>query len=239
MPLLFFLGLLVAVALSALADLMLAEQPRRPGRCRACNGHFRALQLITLLRWLPYYQRCEHCGVALPRWRASVELGTGLFFALAWRRHGMSWPLGYTLLFGSLLIVAAITDLEERRVPNAIIAATSMLSVIAVLLLPAVKLLPMLIGGGVGFLLFLLIAAIRPGAMGAGDVKLAGAIGLISGFPGALVSLCLGIIAGGLGALILLLTRRVKRSDPIPYAPFLVMGALLALASGIPFSFSR
>ncbi|MBC8254711.1 MAG: prepilin peptidase [Ardenticatenia bacterium] len=235
MLLFFLLGLLVAVGLSALADLMLTAQLRRPGRCRMCNGCLRAPQLIVLLRWLACCQRCGRCGAALPRWRALVEVGTGLFFALTWRRHGMSWPLGYALIFGSLLIVAAITDLEERRVPDAVVAAMAVLSAIAVLHLPTVNLLPTLVGGGVGFLLFLLIAAIRPGAMGAGDVKLAGAIGLISGFPGALVSLCLGIVAGGLGALILLLTRRVKRSDPIPYAPFLVVGTLLALISGVPF----
>ena len=38
-----------------------------------------------------------------------------------------------------------------------------------------------------------------------------------------------GILLAGLGGVFLLLTRRVGRRDPIPYGPYLCVGALLAL----------
>jgi len=65
--------------------------------------------------------------------------------------------------------------------------------------------------------------------MGGGDVKLAALIGLTVGFPQVLWALALGILAGGITALLLVLTPRWGPKSHIPYAPFLCLGALLAL----------
>ena len=46
-----------------------------------------------------------------------------------------------------------------------------------------------------------------------GDVKLAAALGALLGYPLVLPGLVLGVIAGGLAALLLLLTRRAGRKD--------------------------
>ena len=68
--------------------------------------------------------------------------------------------------------------------------------------------------------------------MGWGDVKLAGLIGLATGFPGCLVALGLAIIGGGLLAIVLVALRRRSRWDVIPFGPFLCAGALLAMVWG-------
>ena len=69
------------------------------------------------------------------------------------------------------------------------------------------------------------------GASGAGDVKLAAFIGVVVGFPQGLWALALGILAGGAGALFVLITRRSGSESYIPYAPFLCLGAMLVLLS--------
>ena len=68
--------------------------------------------------------------------------------------------------------------------------------------------------------------------MGWGDVKLAGLIGLATGFPGSLVALLLAILSGGVLAAILLLCGFKKRKDRLPFGPFLSVGALIALIWG-------
>jgi leader peptidase (prepilin peptidase)/N-methyltransferase len=68
--------------------------------------------------------------------------------------------------------------------------------------------------------------------MGDGDVKLAGLIGLITGFPHVVVALVVGVLAGGLVALLLLLTKIKGRKSYIPYAPFLVIGGMVAMLYG-------
>jgi len=86
-----------------------------------------------------------------------------------------------------------------------------------------------LLGGAVGLSPFLLVALVRPGSMGGGDVKLAALIGLTVGFPQVLWALTLGILAGGIAALLLVLTPRWGLKSHIPYAPFLCLGAMLTL----------
>jgi len=67
-------------------------------------------------------------------------------------------------------------------------------------------------------------------AFGFGDVTLSGVIGLIVGMPGVLIAVFLGIMAAGifsLGYIIFTLVKgKYSAFMPIPYGPFLIMGAI-------------
>jgi prepilin signal peptidase PulO-like enzyme (type II secretory pathway) len=89
-----------------------------------------------------------------------------------------------------------------------------------------------IIGGLTGFILFFTVAVIKPGGMGWGDVKLAGLIGLVTGMPLVIVSLFMGIIIGGVGAVALLLLNVKQRKETVPYAPFLAGGLIITLIWG-------
>ncbi|MDD5039111.1 MAG: A24 family peptidase, partial [Dehalococcoidales bacterium] len=88
------------------------------------------------------------------------------------------------------------------------------------------------IGGGIGFFFFLIVLLIYPSGMGAGDVKMAGLIGLATGFPLVFVALFIGIFAGGVTAIGLILFRRKGRKDLIPYGAFLSLGPIITLLWG-------
>ena len=89
------------------------------------------------------------------------------------------------------------------------------------------------IGGGTGFIIFLIIFLINPRGMGMGDVKLAGLIGLVTGFPLVIVALLIGIFTGGIVAIVLLLLRLKGRKDVIAYGTFLAMGPIVTLLWGV------
>jgi leader peptidase (prepilin peptidase)/N-methyltransferase len=72
--------------------------------------------------------------------------------------------------------------------------------------------------------------------MGWGDVRLGLVIGLLVSFPHVLWALSLGIMAGALVALGLIVARRGNLASQMPYAPFLCLGAVLSLL-GVPFFF--
>ena len=78
----------------------------------------------------------------------------------------------------------------------------------------------------------LLVALATKGGIGWGDVKMMGLVGLITGFPLVLVSLLLGVISGGLAAIVLLLLKIKKRKQTIPFGPFLSLGAMITLLWG-------
>ena len=86
-----------------------------------------------------------------------------------------------------------------------------------------------LLGGALGFGIFLLLALIGRGAMGLGDVKLAGVIGLMTGYPLVVAALALGIVLGGVAAIALLVTRRAGRKGTMAYAPYLALGTIVVL----------
>ena len=65
-----------------------------------------------------------------------------------------------------------------------------------------------------------------------GDVKLAGLLGLMVGFPLIFVALFIGIWAGGVVAIVLLISGKKKRKEGIPFGPFLCIGGLAALLWG-------
>ena len=99
--------------------------------------------------------------------------------------------------------------------------------------IPKTSILSGLIGGAVGFIFFLIIFLINPRGMGMGDVKLAGLIGLVTGWPLVIVALLIGILIGGLAAIVMLLLRLKGRKDVIPYGTFLAIGPIITLFWGV------
>jgi leader peptidase (prepilin peptidase) / N-methyltransferase len=76
---------------------------------------------------------------------------------------------------------------------------------------------------------------INPAGMGAGDAKLALSLGTVLGwlgggvaFLGALAGL---VLAAGYG-LTLLVLGRIRRDEPLPHGPTMLLGALLAVLLG-------
>ncbi len=87
------------------------------------------------------------------------------------------------------------------------------------------------LGGAAGLaLLGSIVILTRGRAMGMGDVKLAGAMGLVIGFPDIVFALAFGFLAGGAWGIGLVLARsgeaRATMKSMVPFGPFLVLGFL-------------
>lgn len=91
---------------------------------------------------------------------------------------------------------------------------------------------PLAFGVLAGWLPIALVIVVTRGGMGWGDAGLMAGVGAFLGWKLALLSLYAGFMAGGSGALVLLLTGRVRRRDPLPLAPFLALGVFAALLWG-------
>lgn len=84
---------------------------------------------------------------------------------------------------------------------------------------------------------YFVLATLRPGELGLGDVKLAASLGLLLGWIGwgqALLGAFAGFLLGGLFSLALLATGRATRRSHIPFGPFMLAGAVVAVAWGGP-----
>jgi leader peptidase (prepilin peptidase)/N-methyltransferase len=82
---------------------------------------------------------------------------------------------------------------------------------------------------------YFVLALIYPRGMGFGDVKLAGVLGLYLGWLGwaeVVAGAFLGFLFGGVVGGVLLLVRRAGRKSMIPFGPFMLAGALVAIIWG-------
>ncbi len=82
---------------------------------------------------------------------------------------------------------------------------------------------------------YALLWFLYPRGMGWGDVKLAGVLGLYTGFLGWgswAVGLFGGFLFGGVVSIGLVLAGRAGRKSRVPYGPFMIAGALVAVLVG-------
>ena len=89
-----------------------------------------------------------------------------------------------------------------------------------------------LAAAAVAFAVGYLVAAIAPAALGLGDVKLLGLLGLLLGWFGwgvLLAGVFLGLLTGAVVSLALLVTRRAGWRTAVPFGPPLLLGGALAL----------
>lgn len=246
----FLAGASIASFLNLIADRMPQGKSivLPPSHCPACGRRLTPLELVPVFSYLALRGRCYRCRSPIPLRVLGMEVALGLLAAYLWWTRGFS-PASL-VLFGycSLLLLMAAIDLEHGIIPNALVYP----GVAAGLLLapwwhrlglevrflgstaPGYVFLGSLAGGAVAAGVFTLVILLYPQGMGWGDAKMAGAIGLAAGIPGAAVAVLGAILSGGLVAGLLLALGRRRRKQSIPFGPFLALGGILALLWGRP-----
>jgi leader peptidase (prepilin peptidase)/N-methyltransferase len=183
-------------------------------------------------------QRGHPGSPAVPQRELRLALAAALLFGLAGWRFGLTWRAALSCVYIAVLVLVTATDLEHHIIPHRIVLPAILLALVAGFLVDWMTWKAALLGGAVGLVFFsaayVFAGVLYPGriALGMGDVTLATFVGLVVGFPSALVAVMLGVLMGGLFSMLLLLTRRVTLGTAIPYGPFLVLGGLIAMFWG-------
>ncbi len=225
---------------------------RPASACPVCGHRIRPRDNVPVFSWLLLRGRCRDCGVGIPRRYPSLELGTGVLFAVVtwWVVNGGVLGRGsvaslavvlVTLLYLlSISIALAVIDIETHTLPNRVVGPAYL--VVASLLAVASGISgdwSAFLRAAVGLLIlggfYLVLALVVPGGMGFGDVKLAGVLGFVSAYLGwgpLVVGAFAAFLLGGTFAIGLLVTRRSSRSSGIPFGPWMVVGAWTGLVVG-------
>jgi leader peptidase (prepilin peptidase) / N-methyltransferase len=147
-----------------------------------------------------------------------------------------SWPGlapvlgGYVAFLGGV----ALHDARYRRIPNLAVYPGAALALLLALVRPDGPWWSFVLAGVTAMGVFLLLGIVSRGGMGMGDAKLAGVIGLMTGWPAVLVALFASFATGAVIGLVLMAAGRIGRREPIPFAPALAVGALIAAVAGRP-----
>jgi Flp pilus assembly protein protease CpaA len=162
--------------------------------------------------------------------RPAIVLATAGLFAAAGVRYEEPLHLAVVTAYLCALIVCASTDALCFRVPNVITYPAILLALAAGLLMPDANAATVIAGGVVAGGVLLVPSLLTGGVgMGMGDVKLAAFIGFALGLEFVVPAMLVMALLGGLAAAVLLVLRLRKRRQPIPYAPFISAGGILAI----------
>lgn len=166
----------------------------------------------------------------------------GIFVSL-FLLEGLGFRLLFHALYSTFLILVLVIDWKHRDIYFSVIAAGSIIGLAGSAVLPEVGIVSALIGaavaGGFFLLAYLLAKLIFPKVeepLGAGDVLLALMMGLMLGFPNIVGALLIGPLIAGATTILLLISRRSKLGDFIPYGVALCAASLLFLVNPAPFA---
>jgi leader peptidase (prepilin peptidase)/N-methyltransferase len=208
-------------------------------RCPTCRQPVVAVALRGLVAVGPLTGRCPICVRPLGPPVAAVEVLAALVLAVLAVRAPTGWVLAAWCWAGLLGVALALIDAAVHRLPDILTTSASIGSA-ALLTVAAVTTgnMPALASAGLGAVglgVFYLVLVIVPGAgMGRGDAQLAVVIGGCLGWLGptvvvtatiAAILLAAGHVLAGLAA------GRLDRRDPVPFGPFMLIGALVAVAT--------
>ncbi len=247
------LGLVIGSFLNVCIDRLPLKESivSPPSHCPVCNKRLAAKDMIPLFSYILLKGRCRYCQNKIPLRVLLVELITGIGFVLLYWFYGPGIELALVLFYFCIFLIIFFIDIEHHLILNKVVYPVAVTALIASIFLPYLDFAPSividehfmdigwasgivssLIGGAVGFVIFIIIALISRGGMGQGDIKMVGLIGLIVGYPLIFVSLILAIVTGGLFASFLIIARLKSRKQSIAFGPFLSLGAMGAIIWG-------
>ena len=209
-----------------------------PGsHCPACAQPIAWYDNIPIVSYLILAGRCRSCRNEIScRYPIVEALNAAGYVGLFWY-FGATWATAvYGMLYSALLVVAG-TDLSHKVIPNAITFPGIVLGLLSAATILPLGLMDGIIGLLVGGGLLWFLAWVSPylfgkEGMGGGDIKLLAMIGAFLGWKPALMTVMVGSLLGSVVGVTLIGAHIIKREDYIPFGPFLVCGAVVALFFG-------
>lgn len=239
-----FFGLLIGSFLNVVIwRVPRGESLISPGSaCPSCGTPIRPRDNVPIISWALLRGKCRSCKGRIAIRYPLVEAATAAAFVgvtLLFRDDPWAWPAwGY---FAAICIALTLIDIDVMRLPSAIILPSYVVG--AALLSLAIALGDSgLADGGRAALgmaglwgLYALLATVKKGGMGWGDVRLAGVLGGYLGWVGVGALVVGGFSAfllGGVWAIGVMAFGGGTRKSRIPFGPWMMLGAVAGAVWG-------
>jgi leader peptidase (prepilin peptidase)/N-methyltransferase len=199
--------------------------------CPNCKKKIPFYDNIPLLSFIILKGRCRYCKNKIPITSLLIEIITGVLFLANYILFGLTVKTLAGIILCSLLIVISFIDIDFRIIPNVIVLPFTLVGLAINIIsdLPGWW-MPLAYSGG-AFLFMLIIHLIYPKGMGMGDIKLSLMIGAFL-VKGVIPALLLGFLAGSIYGVSLIIIKRRKLKQAIPFGPFISLGSVVSLFWG-------
>jgi prepilin signal peptidase PulO-like enzyme (type II secretory pathway) len=214
--------------------------------CVVCKKGLPWWELIPVISFLGLNGKCSKCDTKISWQYPLVELLTGIMFVTTFYALARGIPLGLFIILYlcfvsvfSIYIVIGIYDLRHKIIPDTLVYTSMIIALVARFAMGGMWL--DWYAGAILFGFFALVWKLSDGrAMGFGDAKLALSIGILLGAPLGFSAFVLAFWIGTVVTLFYMFImrlhialfkgkKRLTMKSEIPFAPFLIIGAWLAL----------
>ncbi|HDR7889594.1 prepilin peptidase [Bacillus toyonensis] len=194
--------------------------------CHYCKYVLKRKELIPIISFCIQRGRCTNCKRGIPILYVVFEFVTGTIFFLTVYMIGVERELLIILSLFSLLLIISVTDYIYMLIPDRILISFAFLLILECIFVPLVTWIDSIVGSGVILFLLYCMQKIYPEGLGGGDIKLLSLLGFIVGLKGVFIILFLASYCSlcffGMGILL----KRIEASKPIPFGPFISLGAI-------------
>lgn len=205
--------------------------------CPACGHKIRAWENIPVISYLLMRGRCGGCKQPISARYPLIEVATALFSGITAWHFGFTIQAAAAVLFVWALIPLVVIDYDKQLLPDSITLPMLWLGLLLSLFNIFVDTHASIIGALAGYLsLWLVYHVFRlvtgKEGMGFGDFKLLAMIGAWAGWQSLpVVVLCSSLVGAVVGITLIIFQGR-KRSQPMPFGPFLAAAGWITLLWG-------
>lgn len=230
----FVLGAMFGSFVNALALRLIARDPYTfvRSRCPHCKHALGPLDLVPVLSFIVLRRRCRYCRAPIAWHYLLIEVVLGGVFLAVYLTQGLTGYGAFLAIELALLALLFLTDLRAHILPDEVSLPAIALALLGVLFFRQ-SIPGALLGAAVGGGFFLVQYLVSRGRwIGGGDVRLGFLLGLLLGWPLALVALFLAYVGGGVVSALLLVARRRVWGSHIPFGTFLTAATAVAIFFG-------
>lgn len=203
--------------------------------CTTCKKKLKPWHNVPLLSYIFLRGRCAYCEAIISWQYPAVELLTAALSIWAAFHFGLSYQYLFFLLLTYALISLTFIDLNHQLLPDDITLPFLWLGLLCNLFGLFATLPDAVIGAVAGYLslwifnyLFRLIR--KKDGMGHGDFKLFALFGAWLGWQFLPLILLIAAGSGAIIGILLIITKKLDRENPIPFGPYLaIAGWIVAL----------
>lgn len=205
--------------------------------CVHCGHKITVLENIPIISYLALGGRCSQCHTHISLRYPAVEVVTAFMSGFVAWHFGFSFITITALIFVWALITLAVIDLNTQLLPDDITLPLLWMGLLVNMNNSYTDIHSAIIGAVVGYLFLWLIywgfkLITGKEGMGYGDFKLLSAIGAWLGWSMLPLVILLSSLVGATVGIGLIIAAKLKKNIPIPFGPYLVGGALIALFWG-------
>ena len=208
--------------------------------CPNCNKLISWYDNIPVISYIVLGAKCRNCNNKISIRYPIIEASCALLFALVYYSLGNQYILPAFLFLVFCLLISTAIDFEFQIIPDefsiSLIVVGLFTSFINVFLADTIqyRILYSFLGfvaGGGSLLLVAVIGKLifKKDAMGGGDIKLMAGVGAFIGWERVLFAIFIACFMGSIVGITLILLKKIKKQQPIPFGPYLALGSILTL----------